>query len=162
MSEKKMTPARTGQSRMRVWDPFSRLAQLEPELERFFDMRWPRVWPRQFATTPAEFMPSVDMYEQDGDLITKVELPGVNKDDVDVTLEGGDLIIRGERKQESEVKEENYYRMERSYGSFYRRLPLPEGIQTDKISATYADGVLEVRMPKPAAAAPEPKKIAIK
>jgi HSP20 family molecular chaperone IbpA len=117
MSERKMTPATTGQSQVRRWDPFSRLSQLESEFERLFDVRWPRMRPfQQLWSGSGEFMPRVDVYEQDGNLVTKAELPGVKKEDIDISIEGGDLIIRGERKQESEVKEENYYRMERSSG----------------------------------------------
>jgi HSP20 family protein len=153
MSERKMTPATTGQSQVRRWDPFSRLSQLESEFERLFDVRWPRMRP---------FMPRVDVYEQDGNLVTKAELPGVKKEDIDISIEGGDLIIRGERKQESEVKEENYYRMERSSGTFYRRLPMPEGVQPDQITANFSDGVLEIRIPKPQAAEEKTTKIEIK
>jgi HSP20 family protein len=163
MSEQKMTPAKTGQSPTRRWDPFSRLSQLESEFERLFDMRWPRMRPfQQLWAGGNEFVPRVDIYEQNGDLITKAELPGVKKEDVDVSLEGGDLVIRGERKQESEVKEENFYRMERLSGSFYRRLPMPEGVQADQIKANFSDGVLEIRVPKPQPAEEKATKIEIK
>jgi HSP20 family protein len=163
MSERKMTPATTGQSQVRRWDPFSRLSQLESEFERLFDVRWPRMRPfQQLWSGSGEFMPRVDVYEQDGNLVTKAELPGVKKEDIDISIEGGDLIIRGERKQESEVKEENYYRMERSSGTFYRRLPMPEGVQPDQITANFSDGVLEIRIPKPQAAEEKATKIEIK
>ena len=83
------------------------------------------------------------------------------REDIDVEIENGDLVIKGERHSEHEVKEEHAYRMERSFGSFYRRLPLPEGVKEEDISATYTDGVLEVRTPKAQAEKPAPKKIAI-
>jgi HSP20 family protein len=78
-----------------------------------------------------------------------------------VTLDQGDLVISGERKVESEVKEEHVYRMERSYGSFYRRLPLPEEVLPEQIEATFKDGVLEVRLPRPKGQ-PKAQKIALK
>jgi HSP20 family protein len=165
MGKQSMSPVRTGQSQpaVRRWEPFSRLSQLESEFERLFDWRWPSVRPFQQRGTGFDaFVPSVDVYEQNGDLITKVELPGVKKEDVDISLEGGNLVIRGERKQESEVKEENFYRMERSSGSFYRCLPMPEGVKPDQVEANFADGVLEVRVPKPKPAEEKATKIKIK
>ena len=72
-------------------------------------------------------MPHVDVFEREGNLVVKAELPGVKKDDIDLAIEDGDLVLRAERREEHEVKEENWYRMERTYGSLYRRLPLPRG-----------------------------------
>jgi len=103
----------------------------------------------------------MDVYEQNGNVVIKTDLPGMKADDVEVTIEDGDLIIKGERKAEKEVKDADYYRMERSYGSFYRRQPLPEGITPDKIQATFADGVLEVTIPKPVEKKAEAQKIAV-
>ncbi len=98
----------------------------------------------------AVWVPQMDVYEKDGKLVVKAELPGMKKEDVEVTVEEGDLVIKGERKTESEVKQEDYYRSERSYGSFYRRVPLPEGVDPEKATATYADGILEIDVPLPA------------
>jgi HSP20 family protein len=95
------------------------------------------------------WIPLVDMYEEGDNLIIKAELPGVAKEDIDVSVDQGDLVIRGERESEDEIEEDNYYRRERLLGSFYRRLPLPEGVQPNQIAASFKDGVLEVRMPKP-------------
>jgi HSP20 family protein len=95
----------------------------------------------------------MDVYQKNGTLMITAELPGLKPEDVEVTVEDGDLIIKGERKAEKEVKEKDYYRMERSYGEFYRRQPLPEGIKPEQITATFADGVLHVTIP----ASPEPK-----
>jgi HSP20 family protein len=165
MGKQSMSPATTVQSQsgIRRWEPFSRLSQLESEFERLFDMRWPRILPFQHPGAGIEaFVPRVDVYEQNGELITKAELPGVKKEDVDVSLEGGDLVIRGERKQESEIKEENFYRMERSSGSFYRCLPMPEGVKPDQVKATFSDGVLEIRVPKPQPAEEKSTRIKIK
>jgi HSP20 family protein len=85
----------------------------------------------------------------------------VKKEDIEITLDQGDLVIRGERKAEHEVKEEQHYRMECSYGSFYRRIPLPSGVKADQIKATYNDGVLEVRIPTPAQEQPQEQKIPV-
>ena len=103
----------------------------------------------------------MDIFEKDGALTVKAELPGVKKEDVAITLEGSDLIVRGERKAESEVREEDYYRMERSYGGFYRRLPLPFEVEAGQVKASFTDGVLEVTIPKPAAAAPAAQTIPV-
>jgi HSP20 family protein len=123
-------------------------------------------WPfgrqlRRMPQMPSTAMPRVDVFERNGDLVVKAELPGIKKEDVNLEIEGGDLVLRAERREEREVKDENWYRMERSYGQLYRRLPLPEGVQTDQIKAALTDGVLEVTIPKPQEKAPEAKKIAI-
>lgn len=153
--------ATTSESRPRRWDPFSMLSELESEMDRMFGRRLPLA---QAVRTPMShgWTPSTDVYEKDGELVVKAELPGVDKDQIDVTVENGDLIIQGERKGEDEVKDEDYYRMERFSGSFYRRLPLPDGVDADQITADYTDGVLEVHVPKPTEAKPESKKISIK
>jgi HSP20 family protein len=104
----------------------------------------------------------MDVYEKDNAIVVKAELPGMKKEDVQVEIEGEDLIIRGESKAESEVKDEDYYRSERSFGSFYRRMPLPAGVTAEQIHASLTDGVLEVRVPKPAEAKAEAKKIPVK
>jgi HSP20 family protein len=94
--------------------------------------------------------------------VVKAELPGLKKEDVTVEIDGEDLVIKAEAKTESEVKEEGYYRMERSTGSFYRRMPLPAGTTPEQIEATLKDGVLEVRVPKQAEAKTVPTKVEVK
>jgi HSP20 family protein len=93
--------------------------------------------------------------------VVEAELPGVQKEDTEVTLEQGDLVIRGERKAREESKEQHYYRMERSYGTFHRRIPLPFEVKPEQITANFKDGVLEVQVPKPPQEQPKPKPIAI-
>jgi HSP20 family protein len=151
---------------LRRWDPFELLAEIEQDMARLWSEAWPlapRPFRRLFRAMPRAmaWSPRVDMFQRDGDLIVKAELPGIKKDDIEVTVEDGDLVIRGERKEESEVREEDYYRMERSYGAFYRRLPLPAEVDPDKIKATYTDGVLEVRVPQVVAPKREAKKIPV-
>jgi HSP20 family protein len=104
----------------------------------------------------------MDVFEKNGNVIIKAELPGVDKKDITVTIEGGDLIIEGERKNESEVTEKDYYRLERSYGTFYRRLPMPFEVKAEQVKASYTDGVLEIQIPKPAEATPQAKKVDVR
>lgn len=115
-----------------------------------------------FATKP--FVPITDIFVRDEDLVVRVELPGIEPEDVKVTIEDGYLVIRGERKHDEEVKQEAYYRMEASYGTFERFIPLPEGFEEPKIEAVYTDGVLEVIVPAAAKALepPKPKAIPVK
>jgi HSP20 family protein len=102
------------------------------------------------------------VYEKDNIVFIKAELPTLKNEDVEVEIDGEDLVIRGESKAESEVKHEDYYRSERIYGSFYRRLQLPAGVTPEQIQAVLQDGVLEVRVPKPAEATSTAKKIEVK
>jgi HSP20 family protein len=104
-------------------------------------------------------MPAVDVFEKNDKFIVKAEVPGMKEEDIDVSVVGDTLTIKGERKTETEVKEEDYYRCERSYGSFYRSIPLPSAVDASKIEASYEDGLLEVTLPKKAEV--KPKKIAV-
>ena len=106
------------------------------------------------------WMPAVDVAEEDNKYVVKIELPGVNKDDVKITLESSILTIRGEKKAEKETKEKNYHRMERSYGSFLRSFNLPTTVKNDKIDAEYRDGILTITLPKVEEA--KPKQIEVK
>jgi HSP20 family protein len=95
--------------------------------------------------------PPVEVYEREGKLVVRAELPGLNKDDVKIEATDDGLIIQGERKREHEEQREGYYRSERSYGRFYRLIPLPEGAKVDEARAQFNNGVLEVTIPAPAA-----------
>jgi HSP20 family protein len=162
MAEKATVPVKAGERPLRRWDPFEMFSELQDEMARRWGLTWPLALARpRAAEMPTPWTPSVDVYERDNNLIVKAELPGVKKEDIDVELTDGGLAIRGERKAEQEVKEENYYRMERSYGSFYRRLPLRFEVKPEQIQATYTDGVLEIRIPEPAEARPQPQKITV-
>jgi HSP20 family protein len=90
----------------------------------------------------------VDVFEEKDDIVVKAEIPGIDKDNIEVNLSDHILTIKGQKKKEEEVKEENYYRSERSYGSFVRTLELPKEVHADKVKANFKNGVLEVRMPK--------------
>ena len=95
-----------------------------------------------------DVIPSVDIYDDDGELVLKAELPGMKKEDIDVTLTDGAITLSGEKKHEDEIKKKDYYKWERSYGSFCRTFELPSEVVPDKVKSSFKDGVLEVRMPK--------------
>ena len=94
--------------------------------------------------------PQVEAFERDGKLIVRADLPGLTKDDINVDITDDAIKIRGERRQEKEENKEGYYRSERSYGSFYREIPLPRGVNREEANATFRNGVLEITMPAPA------------
>jgi HSP20 family protein len=123
------------------------------DVERWFDDFFRRPFsfyglPRLRFGDVEEILPSMDMYEDKGDLVLKAELPGMNKEDIEVTLTDSSITISGEKKKEDEVKKHNYYKMERSYGSFSRSFSLPAEVQADKVTSKFKDGVLEIRLPK--------------
>ncbi|HEV8579241.1 MAG TPA: Hsp20/alpha crystallin family protein [Thermoanaerobaculia bacterium] len=93
--------------------------------------------------------PEIEVREKDGNLVVHADLPGLRKEDVHVEVQDNALILQGERRQESEKSEEGFYRSERSYGRFYRAIPLPEGVNPDQAQANFKDGVLEVTIPVP-------------
>ena len=149
------TTLKSPERRPRRFDPFEMFDEMQGEMARLWSQAFPFV-PRPLtrplrrtALTPTTWLPSTDIYEKDGKVIVTAELPGMAKEDIEVTFDQGDLVIRGERKAESEVKETDYYHVERSYGSFYRRLPLGFDAVPDHIAASYKDGLLEVQIPKP-------------
>ena len=168
MAETATLPAKTENGKPRRRDPVEMFESFQDEMSRLWSQSWPFAsWPLLHRATPmtsstALWTPKVDVFEKNGDLVVKAELPGAKKEDIDVTLDDGALVIKGEKKTESEVKEENYYRMEQRYGSFYRRLALPFETTTDQIKATYTGGILEIRIPKSSTdAKPAPQSIMI-
>jgi len=117
--------------------------------------RWPG-FPRAEATTP-----TVDIFREGSDVVVKAELPGMKKEDIDVTISGDLITVSGEKKKEEKVKEKDYYRYERSEGSFTRSLRLPEDIQPDKAKAAFNNGVLEIKIPMTEEAKKKEKKLKI-
>jgi HSP20 family protein len=154
-------PAKAEPNRLRMADPMEFFEEMQQELARLWGQRplFPSIFPRTLpiATKASSWVPRVDVYEANGDLVIHAELPGVEKQDIKLTLDSGDLLIEGERKTEEKVEEKDYYRMERMAGSFYRRLPLPAEVKPEQINAQYKDGVLEIRIPKGAPGAPAQK-----
>jgi len=122
-------------------------------MDDFFNRRMRSWWPERWSGEGTEFRaPALDLFEDKDDIVVKAELPGIEKNDIDVNLTDHTLTIRAEKKKQNEIKEEHYYRSERSYGSFTRTLELPAGVQRDKVTANYNNGVLEIRLPKTAEA----------
>ncbi len=141
--------------------PFGLLRQMTSEFERMFDDPWTLRWPA-LQIEKDMWAPKVDVLEKDNRLITRVDLPGVKQEDVSVEVADGQLTISGERKSETENKNNgNVYRAECEYGSFYRTVPLPQGVKPEDVKATFANGVLEVSVPLPAQAESTGKKIPI-
>lgn len=115
-----------------------------------------------FGRYDMPFSPSVDITESEREIRVSAELPGMNEKDIDITLNHDSLTIKGEKKEEKEDKGKDYYRMERSYGTFCRTIPLPVEIETDKVSADYRKGILTITIPKSSKVLEEKKKIPVK
>lgn len=122
-----------------------------PEMDRLFDDFFSNVGLTPFNEEWREFSPSVDISENDKEIKVSAELPGLDEEDIQVSLDRDLLTISGEKKEEKEDKRQNYYRLERSYGSFRRSLRLPAEVEADKIEATFKNGVLKITLPKTAA-----------
>jgi HSP20 family protein len=151
------------------WNPIRDLtswsadfSNMQREINRMFDavLRGGMVDDSTFG--PSIWTPAVDITEKDDEYLVKVELPGVEKNDVQITLESNILTVKGEKKQEKEEKGENYHRMERSYGSFQRSFTLPTTVKSDKIDASFKDGVLSIRLPKSEEAKPKLIEVKVK
>lgn len=151
---KEIRPREKERKEVLPWRPFSEMARWEREMERvwddFFGRRLRPIWDERWwpARAVGVSAPAVDLYEEKEELVAKVELPGMGKDDIQVNITDHHLTIKGEKKKEEEIKEENYYRSERSYGAFTRTLELPAEVLVDKARASFKDGVLEIRLPK--------------
>jgi HSP20 family protein len=136
-----------------TWKPFRELTpfrdfeRMRREMDRFWDSFFD-VAPRRKTDDGGEWFPSLDVSETKSDIVVKVELPGIDPKDINISLSDGFLILKGERKTEKEEKEEDYHLIERSFGSFTRSIRLPRDFQGDKISASYKNGVLKVTLPK--------------
>jgi len=127
-----------------MWEPFRGLEKMRSEMDRLWDSFFEGRPLRRFW----EWFPSLDVAETKNDLVVKVELPGMDPKDIDISLTDGLLTIKGEKKQEKEEKEENYHFIERSYGTFTRSIRLPKEVKHDKINASYKNGILKVVLPK--------------
>jgi HSP20 family protein len=148
----------------RQQEPFNVLRQMTSELDRMFDEPWSLFrWPSADLASPDAplWAPKVDVVTKDGKLVTRVDLPGMKKEDVFVEVQDGYLTLSGERKKETKEAKDDVYREEREYGSFCRTVPLPKGVKPDDVKATFDNGVLEVIVPLPAAPASNGRKILI-
>jgi len=129
------------------WEPFSDLISLRDAMDRLFEESFIRPSSRLLAPLGIGDL-AIDMYETDDDVVVKTAVPGVKPEDLDITITGDTLTIKGETKMEEEVKRENYLRQERRYGAFSRSVALPGGLDTDKAEATFENGILTLRIPK--------------
>ncbi len=141
------------------WEPFRSLNTLQDQLNRLFDDSIFRGHSPESALTT--WAPAVDIYETENELVVKADLPDVNEKDLDVRVENNILTIHGERKFENKVSEDNYLRVERSYGSFSRNFTLANTVDTEAIKAEYKNGVLTVHMPKREEAKPKQIKVGV-
>jgi HSP20 family protein len=129
------------------WDPFRDLVTLREKMNRLFEEAYSaRGEERDLVSS--SWAPSVDIYETEQELVMTAEVPGIEDKDIEIKIEDSTLTIKGERKFEKETQEENYHRIERAYGSFYRSFSLPPYIDQDKIEAEQEHGVLKITMPK--------------
>ena len=141
------------------WTPRGNLQSFQDEMNRLFNQFFQGGTGEEAGWGVRTWTPPVDIYETDDALILTAELPGVSKDDVSIEIHQNTLILRGQRKHDAEVKEDNYHRVERAYGTFQRSFMLPTLVDQEHVQATYTDGVLELRLPKSEAA--KPKRVAI-
>ena len=139
------------------WDPFREVVALQNRFNTLFrDLN-----EGEGTLTTASFIPAVDVYEDEKKVVLKLEVPGIEEKDLDVSVENNTLTVKGERKFEKEEKEENFHRIERRYGSFTRSFTLPNTVDTENVQADYENGVLKVKLAKRAEAKPKQIKVNI-
>jgi HSP20 family protein len=136
-------------------EPRAFMNRMLRDFDRWFDVPF-----FGFARTPAGFtwLPDLEVFERDHQLLVRVDLPGLKKEEITVTVAREGLTIEGERRLETEKAENEWYRTERTYGRFFRVVPLPEGFKADEVTATFANGVLEVKVPLPGEVAGLPRR----
>ncbi|MGH9690766.1 MAG: Hsp20/alpha crystallin family protein [Candidatus Acidiferrales bacterium] len=138
------------------WDPFRNVSTLQDQVNRLFESTFQGGRNESSLTTWA---PAVDIYETENELVLKADIPDVNEKDLDIRIENNMLTVRGERKFEQKVKEDNYLRIERTYGAFSRSFGLPNTVNSEGLKAEYKNGVLTVEMPKRAESKPKQVKV---
>ena len=158
---------------MAVWDPFREFAKMEQEMRKFFDelwgerQRWSALPGPRSAALPAEKTegtvgtPLVDLVNGDKEFVLRSEMPGVNKNDIKITVSEDSVSISGKVEKKKEEKKENYYYTERAYSSWERTIPLPEKVKSDSAKATYSNGVLELTLPKVEETHPKKREITV-
>ncbi len=142
------------------WDPFKDFLSLQRDMGRSFDRSfgWSGIGPAEWT---GEWTPALDVYQTDNEIVVQAELPGLTAKDIDISIKDDTLTLKGHKKSSEEVKEENYYRVERRYGSFERAIALPVEVKRDQIKATVKEGVLKVTLPKAEKAKPKEIKVAV-
>jgi HSP20 family protein len=142
---------------MSAWTPFRELEEVRNEMSRMFG--WPAGHVDSEALSDTPWIPAVDIVQEGDHYVVKADLPGMKKDEIEITLNGDTLTVSGEKKRETETKDDSRYRSERYYGKFSRSLVLSSAVDTNKIEAAYKDGVLSVTIPKSEEARPKQIKI---
>ncbi|HLH34901.1 MAG TPA: Hsp20/alpha crystallin family protein [Alloacidobacterium sp.] len=142
------------------WDPFRDVLALQNRMNSLFQ-DFARGQGEADALTTASFVPPVDIYEDEHKVVLKLEVPGMKQDDFDIQVENHTLTIRGERKFEKEEKEENFHRIERRYGSFFRSFTVPNTVNTESVQASYDAGVLRIELEKRPEAKPKQIKVGV-
>lgn len=145
---------------LEAWDPFVELASLRRQMDQAFGEFFGQT-PSSMAVTEGLWSPLVDIHETKDDIRLTAELPGVKQEDIQVSIVDDTLTLKGERKRETEVKQEQYHRIERGYGSFQRSILLPSVVDPNRVKATYRDGVLEIQLPKREEAKPKAIKVEV-
>lgn len=147
------------------WSPYRELETMRRNMDKlfgsFFETAPGRDRPLWHRLKPEIVVPNIDMYDKKDKIVVKAELPGMTKDHIDLTINDGSLTLKGEVKKEEEVKEEDYYSRERSYGSFTRILTLPAAVDESKAKAKFKDGILEITLPKKEEAKPKEIKVEV-
>ena len=139
------------------WEPFGSLEDIREEMNRVFETSLRR----RGNLLETAFAPAIDVIEEKEAFLVKVDLPGLNKDDVNVAIQDNRLTIKGERKYEVEKKDSNFYHHERVHGQFIRTIELPTRVEAGKVLATFKDGVLQVTLPKSEEAKPKEIKVSV-
>lgn len=161
---------------LRAGSPFAFIRRFAEEMDRLFEdfgiehglhmppflTRGHELLRREAGLVEAEWSPHIDVKEQDGRLLVRADLPGLSKDDIQVEVTDDTLTIQGERKEEKKEEREGYSYSECSYGRFYRALPLPEGVDTTKVTAEFRNGVLEVGIPLPPHPEPQARRVEVR
>ncbi len=142
------------------WDPFRDVLTLQNRLNSLFQ-DYNRGQNDSDLVSTAAFVPPVDIYEDEHKIVLKLEVPGLKQEDLDIQIENNTLSIRGERKFEQEEKEENFHRIERRYGSFFRSFSVPTTVNTESVKASYDAGVLRVELEKKAESKPKQIKVQV-
>ena len=131
------------------WEPVRELTSLQGEMNRLFNTFFDAPATGSNGGAQRRWVPAMDLVETDDHFVLRADLPGLTEDDIAIELEDNVLTVSGERKSETEKRDEGFYRLERAFGQFSRSLTLPEGVDPESIAAAFSNGVLEVRVPKP-------------
>ena len=133
---------------VRWWDPMRDISAIQEKMNQLFEDTMSRTRGREERLGAGMWTPAVDIYETNEVVVVKAELPGLTKDQIGIEVKDGLLSLKGERKIEKNVKEENFHRIERAYGTFQRSFSLPASVDQERISASLKDGILELTLPK--------------